>query len=154
MAEGANTAASPVVAGGHAHMGTFGNEVLAFDLSARTLLWRYQDPDRQFPYYSSAALADTRLIVGGLDKVIHAIDASAGKSLWRFVTGARVDSSPVVAGGRVYVGSSDGRLYALDVATGRKLWEFDAGAAIVASPAIADGRVVIGSTDGRLYCFG
>jgi len=154
---GANTGASTAVDGDRAYVGTFNAELLAINLKARKRAWSFRDPDRQFPYYSSAALDSSnggRVIVGGRDKAIHAIDAASGKSVWKFVTRARVDSSPVVAGGRVYVGSSDGKLYVLDAATGRKQWEFDAGDAITASPSIAAGRVVVGSTDGRLYCFG
>ena len=146
--------------GDRAFVGTFDAEVFAIDLRARKIAWRYRDPDREFPYYSSAALDTTSggsravVIIGGRDKAIHAIDAASGKAVWKFVTRARVDSSPAVAGGRVYVGSSDGKLYVLDAATGKKTWEFDAGDAITASPAIAGGRVVVGSQDGRLYCFG
>jgi outer membrane protein assembly factor BamB len=119
-------------------------------------VWRYRDPEREFPYYSSAAFDNVRgrVIVGGRDKAVHAIDAASGKAAWKFLTRARVDSSPAVGGGRVYVGSSDGKLYVLDAATGAKQWEFDAGDAITASPAIAAGRVVVGSQDGRIYCFG
>jgi outer membrane protein assembly factor BamB len=135
-------------------VGTFNNEVLGIDLRARKIMWRYQNPDRQFPYYSSAALAGRRVIVGGRDKLVHAIDVTTGKSAWTFAARARVDSSPAVAGGRVYIGSSDGRLYVLDAEDGKKQWEFDTGAALTASPAIAAGRVVIGSTDGVVYCFG
>jgi outer membrane protein assembly factor BamB len=151
---GSYTAASPVVDGNRAYFGTFNYEVLALDLKKRSVIWRYSQPDAQFPYYSSAALSNGRVIVGGRDKTIHAIDTATGKAAWTFATRARVDSSPVVAGGRVYVGSSDGRLYVLDAASGRKLSEFDTGAAITASPAIAGGRVVVGSQDGRLYVFG
>jgi eukaryotic-like serine/threonine-protein kinase len=151
---GSYTAASPVVDGDRAYFGTFNYEMLALDLKKRTVIWRYSQPDAQFPYYSSAALSDGRVIVGGRDKIVHAIDTATGKAAWTFATRARVDSSPVVAGGRVYVGSSDGRLYVLDAASGNKLSEFDTGAAITASPAIAGGRVVVGSQDGRLYVFG
>jgi outer membrane protein assembly factor BamB len=151
---GAYTAASPVVEGNRAYFGTFNYELLALDLTRRTVLWRYFQPDAQFPYYSSAALSDGRVIVGGRDKMVHAIDTATGKAAWTFATRARVDSSPVVAAGRVYVGSSDGRLYVLDAASGQKLSEFDTGAAITASPAIAGGRVVIGSQDGLVYVFG
>ena len=154
LPSGANTAASPLIDGGRAYFGTFNNEVLAIDIKARKLVWRYENPDRQFPYYSSAALANGRVIVGSRDKLVHAIDAATGKSAWTFTTRARVDSSPAVAGGRVYVGSSDGRLYVLDAARGDKVWEFDTGAPLTASPAIAGGRVVIGSGDGVVYCFG
>jgi outer membrane protein assembly factor BamB len=154
IASGAYTGASPLLDGGRAYFGTFNNEVLAFDLRAKKRLWRYADPTRQFPFYSSAALANGRVILGGRDKFIHAIDANTGKAAWTFATRARVDSSPVVAGGRVYVGSGDGRLYVLDAATGTKISEFDAGAGITASPALADGRIIIGTQDGRLYALG
>ena len=93
--------------------------MLAIDIKARKILWRYENPNRQFPFYSSAALADGRVIVGSRDKLVHAIDAATGKPAWTFTTRARVDSSPAVAGGRVYVGSSDGRLYVLDAAPGQ-----------------------------------
>ena len=151
---GAYTAASPVLDGDRAYFGTFNYEVLALDLKNREILWRYHNPDREFPYYSSAALSNGLVIVGGRDKLVHAIDAATGRTAWTFATRARVDSSPVVAGDRVYVGSSDGRLYVLDLMTGKKQWEFDAGSPITASPAIAAGRVVIGAQDGVLYCFG
>jgi outer membrane protein assembly factor BamB len=151
---GAYTGASPVIDGERAYFGTFNYEVLAVDLRARKIVWRYSNPERSFPFYSSAALVDGRVILGGRDKSVHAIDAKSGKAAWAFATRARVDSSPVVAAGRVYVGSSDGRLYVLDAATGAKQWEFDAGAGITASPAVAAGRVVIAAQDGRIYCFG
>ena len=154
IASGAYTGASPAIDGDRVYFGTFNNDVLALDLKARKILWRYNDPDRAFPYYSSAALANERVIVGGRDKTVHALEATTGKPIWTFATRARVDSSPTVAGSQVYVGSSDGRLYVLDLATGEKRWEFDTGAAITASPAIAAGRVVIGTQDGVLYCFG
>ena len=151
---GAYTGASPLIDGTRAYYGTFNNEVLGVDLQRRRILWRYADPDRRFPFYSSAALAGGRIILGGRDKYIHAIDVKTGKAAWTFATRARVDSSPVIAGGRVYIGSSDGKLYVLDSVTGKKLSEFDAGAGLTTSPAVASGRVVIGSQDGRLYVLG
>ena len=98
-------------------------------------------------------MAHARVVVGGRDKLVHALDGD-GKRVWTFQTRARVESSPAIAGGRVYIGSNDGRLYVLDLNNGAKLWEFNAGAALSASPAIANGRIVIGAQDGRLYCFG
>ncbi|MGE0703725.1 MAG: PQQ-binding-like beta-propeller repeat protein [Vicinamibacterales bacterium] len=151
---GANTGASPVIDGSRAYVGTYNSEVLAFDLEEQTVLWRYENPDRQFPYYSSAALVDGRVIVGGRDRLVHAIDARTGEPAWTFTTRARVDSSPAAAAGRIYIGSSDGRFYVVDAASGKQLWEFEAGGAITASPAISDGKVVVGTTDGVLYCFG
>jgi outer membrane protein assembly factor BamB len=120
---GAYTGASPVVVGDRAYFGNFDNEVLALDLNARKILWRFTDPERQFPFYSSPALFGGTVILGGRDKMIRALDTATGKPKWTFATRARVDSSPVIAGGRVYIGSSDHRFYVLDAASGRKLWD-------------------------------
>lgn len=151
---GAYTGASPLIDGNRAYFGTFNNEVLAFDLDRKRRLWRYAPQDRQFPFYSSAAISDGRVVLGGRDKFVHALDTSSGKAVWTFATRARVDSSPVIAGGHVYVGSSDGKLYVLDLASGKKLSDFDAGSAITTSPAIAAGRVIISSQDGIIYALG
>jgi outer membrane protein assembly factor BamB len=127
---------------------------MALDIPSRKILWRFSDPARQFPFYSSGALSAGRLVIGGRDKLVRAFDPASGKQLWEFVTRARVDSSPVIAGNRVFVGSSDNRLYVLDLQTGQKQWEFDTGGAITASPAIAGGCVVIATQNGTVYCFG
>ena len=154
VASGAYTGASPALMDGNAFYGTFDNEVLSVSLSTRRVRWRYQHPQRKFPYYSSAAAIEGRVVVGGRDKMVHCINASTGKSLWTFATRARVESSPALASGRVFVGSNDGRIYELDFYSGAKLGEFNAGAPVSASPAIAAGRIVVGAQDGRLYCFG
>jgi outer membrane protein assembly factor BamB len=152
---GAYTGASPALSdAGSAYFGTFNNDVLAFSLKTKKPLWRYENPQRQFPFYSSAALADGKVIVGGRDKIVHCLNAQTGKQLWEFATKSRVESSPAVIDGRAYIGSNDGRFYVLEIATGKMIWEFEAGAPLSASPAIAEGRIVIGSQDGKLYCFG
>ena len=153
VSSGAYTGASPALRGNSAFYGTFDNEVLMVNLNDHRVGWRYEHPQRKFPYYSSAAVTTNRVVVGGRDKMVHGISLQ-GKAVWTFATRARVESSPAIADGRVFVGSNDGRFYVLDLATGSKLWEFTAGAPLSASPAIAKGRIVIGSQDGRLYCFG
>ena len=149
----AYTGASPALRGTAAFYGTFNNEVLMVNLKDHHIVWRYQHPQRKFPFYSSAAVTADRIVVGGRDKMVHGLDTN-GKAVWTFATQARVESSPAIAGGRVFVGSNDGRFYVLNLTTGAKVWEFNAGAPLSASPAIANGRIVIGSQDGRLYCFG
>lgn len=151
---GAYTGASPALMQGNAFYGTFNNEVLGVNLVKKIIGWRYQNPDRQFPFYSSAGAVDARVIVGGRDKVVHCVDARNGATVWRFPTQARVDSSPALAAGRVFVGSNDGRLYALNFFTGELVQEFNLGAPVSASPAVASGRVVVGTQDGRVYCLG
>ena len=153
VSSGSYTGASPALRGAFAFYGTFANEVLMISLSSRRVAWRYQHPERRFPFYSSAAVTADRVVLGGRDKLVHGLNA-AGKAVWTFATGARVESSPAIAGGRVFVGSNDGKFYVLNLNSGAKIWEFNAGSPLSASPAIANGRIVIGSQDGRLYCFG
>ena len=150
----AYTGASPTLVGDQAYYGTFESEVLCVDLKAKKIAWRYKPAERQFPFYSSAAVEAGRVVLGGRDKLVHALDTGTGKAQWTFATKGRVDSSPVIAMGKVYVGSGDGRVYVLDLKTGKSLEEFDAGGPITASPALASGRLVIGTEDGQLLCFG
>src|SRR5690606_1571982 len=129
-------------------------EVLAVDLAGKKILWRYEHPDRKFPFYSSAAISADRLFIGGRDKMLHALDLKTGKSLWTVMTRARIDSSPVVVGNQVYVGSGDGKPYVVDAASGKTTFEFEAGGPLSASPAVVNGKLVIGSSDGQLFCLG
>ncbi len=151
---GAYTGASPALANNMVVFGTFENRVVGVDLLLKSVRWSYEHPEKKFPFYSSAALAAGKAVVGGRDKKVHCLEAETGKLLWTFATKGRVDSSPAVAAGRVYVGSKDGRFYVLDLETGKKLWEFPAGSPISASPALAAGHVILGSEDGLIYCFG
>jgi outer membrane protein assembly factor BamB len=151
---GSYTGASPVLVGDGIYFGTYNNEVFGFNVKTRRMLWRYENKDRQFPFQSSAAVADGKVILGGRDKTVHALDLRTGKELWSFMTRARIDSSPAVAGDRVYIGSNDGRLYVLDLKTGKKVADFEVGSALSASPAVAQGKLVIGSQDGKIYCLG
>ena len=151
---GAYTASSPAIAAGTLYYGTFNNEVLAVDVDAGELSWRYEHPERHFPFYASAAITDDLVIVAGRDKLVHALDRATGEARWTFRARARFDASPAVAGDRVYAGNADGRLYVLDLGTGEKLSEFHAGAAIMGSPAVAGGHIVFGTQDGTLFALG
>jgi len=151
---GGYVGASPAVHSGRAYVGTFENQVQAVDLEQGKVVWTYQNPERQFPFLSSAATDGKVVVLGGRDKLVHALDATTGKPRWSFAARSRVDSSPVLADGRVFVGLGSGEVVALDLESGNLLWKFDVGSPIVASPGVAAGRLVIGTSDGQLYCFG
>jgi eukaryotic-like serine/threonine-protein kinase len=151
---GAYTGASVAVRDDHAFVGTFGNTVIGINLKKREAEWVYSHPTRSFPFNSSAAITDDRVVLGGRDKMVHCLDRISGKAIWTFLTRARVESSPLILKNRVFIGSNDGLLYELDLKSGRKNWSFTAGAPLSASPAAAQECLVIGSQDGQLYCFG
>jgi outer membrane protein assembly factor BamB len=148
--------ASPAVIGDMLYVGTYASEVVAVDWKKKDVLWRYSTGSSEQPFHSSAAVTDQLVILGGRDKLVHAIDRATGKKAWTFPTRAKVDSSPAVVGDRVFVGSHDGNLYALGLADGKERWKFNAGKPISAGPAIGEGVLVVGSEsrDGKVYCFG
>jgi len=151
---GGYSGASAAILGRWAFAGTFSNQVVGVDWQSGARTWLFEDPDRQFPFYASAAVTEHCVVIGGRDKLVRGLEPQTGRPLWRFQTRGRVDASPVIVGRRVFAASLDANLYALDLATGRETWRFEVGSPLHASPAVAQGRLVIGSEDGTLYCFG
>ncbi len=144
--------ASAATLGDRVFVGTMGNQVLGINWSAGKRLWKYENPDKEFPFLSSAAVTEKIIVIGGRDKIVHALDPDTGQSLWAFPTQGKIDASPVIVGDRVFVASTDGRLYSLTLRTGKETWRFEAGSGIYASPAVGEGCIVIGTEDGILYC--
>ncbi len=75
------------------------------------------------------------------------------KYAWKYQTGGKVKSSPVIAGGMAFAGSDSGKLVALDLSTGKKKWEAEIGSWVRCAPAVAKGIVVCGADDGVLRAF-
>ncbi len=137
-----------------AYCGTYGNEILSVDLILGEIAWQYQHPVRQLPFFASAAVTDKIILIGGRDKMMHALTPEKGEPLWTYTAKTRIESSAVVVGKRVFFGTTRGVFLALDIATGESVWEFDTASSIVSSPSVADGKIYIGTEDGILYCFG
>ena len=154
IALGDYVAASPAILNNRAYAGTFGNQVLCAGLASSEILWGYEHPERHFPFYASAAVTTDLLVIGGRDKMVHALNSQTGEPLWTYPAKSRVDSSPVIVGERVFFGTVGGELVGLHLNSGEKVWEFVVGAAMIASPSVVDGKLVIGADDGRIYCFG
>ena len=154
IALGDYVAASPAILNNRAYAGTFGNQVLCAGLEDSEILWWYEHPERHFPFYASAAVTEDIVVIGGRDKMVHALEPQTGEPLWIYPARSRVDSSPVIVGERVFFGTAGGELVALGLDSGEKVWEFVIGASIIASPSVVAGKLVIGADDGNIYCFG
>lgn len=148
---GAYIAASVALEGGRAYVGHYDNEVLCVDIPSATVAWIYKD--RNFPYFSSAALGPKQVLVGGRDRRLHCIDRNTGAAIWAFRAQGKVDSSPVIVGDKVLFGAEDGRLYLLRLADGAEVWSHEIGQGMMGSPAVTENLVVIGAEDGAVYAF-
>lgn len=151
---GAYVAASAAVVGNRVYVGTFGNKVLCMEVNSGRIVWEYDHPQRDFPFFASVAATNEIVIACGRDKLVHALEAQTGKTLWTFSAKAKIDASPVIVGARVIVAVTNGDLFALNLKTGKTSWQFDSGTGFVASPAVAHGKLIAGAIDGTIYCFG
>ena len=151
---GAYIAASPAISQNRVYCGTYGTEILGVALDTGEIAWRYRHPKRQFPFFASAALTEDTVIIGGRDKMVHALSRETGEPIWTYTSKSSIESSAVIAGTRVFLGTTRGLFIALDITTGESVWEFATGSSIVASPSVSDGKIYIGTEDGILYCFG
>jgi outer membrane protein assembly factor BamB len=148
---GAYIIGSAAVLGSVAYVGHYKNEFLAVDLKKGEVLWRYRD--RNFPYGASPAVTRDRVLFGGRDKRLHAVNRANGEQAWVFATRGSVESSPVVASDQVVFGSDDGRVYMVSLADGTERWNYEIGQPVQSSAAVVDGHLVIGADDGVIYCF-
>ena len=123
-------------------------------MKTKEIAWRYEHPQRKYPFFASPSVIPELVIVAGRDKMVHALDPDTGDVLWTYTARARFEASPVVVDDRVFVGSMDGKIVALNLETGEPDWEFVTGSEFIASPSVARKRLIIGTTDGTLYCFG
>jgi len=74
---------------------------------------------------SAPVIAAGKVFVADIDAhAVCALDAADGRLLWRYTTGARVDSPPTYHEGLLLFGSRDGWVYALRASDGALAWRF------------------------------
>nr|AAU82844.1 serine/threonine protein kinase related protein [uncultured archaeon GZfos1D1] len=113
---------SPAVSGGVVYVGSYDNNIYAFDATTGSLKWKYETGDY---VTSSPAVSGGVVYVGSHDANIYALNAATGALKWKYETGDKIRSSPAVSGGIVYFISLDDYWYALDAATGALKWKYD-----------------------------
>ncbi len=149
---GSYIAASAAFVDGEVYVGNYGNILLKADWKAGQAVWKYAQSDA--PFFSSPAIGDQLVVLGGRDEQVHCVRRDNGAKAWTFKTSGEVNSSPVICGDKVIVGSDDGRLYLLALADGKQVWSYETGKPVTSSPAVAGGLAVVGCDDGYLYAFG
>jgi outer membrane protein assembly factor BamB len=144
-------AASVSISDGVGYVGNMDRAVMAFDIESGDIIWNYRH--KNFPYFSSPAITEENVLIGGRDKGLHCINRISGKQKWRFSARGRIDSSPVVADSKVIFGSMDGKIYILSLQDGKEITSYEVGEAISSTPAIINGKVLVGCEDGNVYSF-
>lgn len=114
---------------------------------AGRLCWRY----KVGPVLSSPALRNGTLYVGSLDHTVTALDAYAGRFMWKASARGPIACSPAIEGQVVFVGDEAGNLTAFDAWNGTRNWTFRTGSPLGSAPVVADGIVYFGANDGYLF---
>ena len=153
---GGQAAATGAVEGDSVYVGTMTNQVLAVNWKTLKKTWEFEAKRRQQPFYSSAAVTNDLVVIGGRDKRVYALDRATGKEKWSVVTEGNVDASPVVVGNRVYVGclSNTGEFYALDLATGKLAQTVALDSAVGGTVGVGPDCLLVGTDKGTLYKLG
>ena len=91
------------------------------------------------------------LYVGSVDGTLFAVDAVAGKVVWRQAVGAPIYSAVAVDGDELVVGCYDGTVAKVDRRTHQETARTKLGGAIASAPLVAGGTIVVGCRDYLLY---
>jgi hypothetical protein len=76
---------------------------------------------------TAPTVAEGKVLVASVDEhTVSAVDADSGQSVWRFTTGARIDSPPTLYQGRAILGCRDGYVYSLRASDGELVWRLRA----------------------------
>jgi alcohol dehydrogenase (cytochrome c) len=136
--EGRAHEGAPVINNGVVFITTPYNQVIAFDGTTGTILWRYRRPRPQgaaVPHEVNrgVALYGDKVYFCGGEGVLVALNAKTGTEVWSAVfadneSGYYSTLAPLVAGGKVMVGASGGEygvrgfVAAFDSETGKEVW--------------------------------
>jgi len=132
----------------------------ALDEKTGGVTWRWSVPgttEQERREFADGVVTDGKLLFAANGNgTLYALDPAALENgvpqvAWKFATGNKLWSRPLIADGRVFQSSLDHTLYARDAATGKELWRFQAGASVASTPAIQDGVLYFGAFDGYFH---
>ena len=112
--------------------------------------WRFET---EHGLISDPVLSGGTLLIGGIDRTLHAVDAETGEERWSFKTDNWFWGRPLVNDGTVYAPNLDGRLYALNLEDGSAAWDapFEAEEPLRSAPVLAGEVLVIVDRGGNVY---
>jgi outer membrane protein assembly factor BamB len=103
--------ARPVLIRGNVYVGSTDGEMYACRVAGgEKTLWSARLGK---PILGAATVTDEHVFVGCTGGVLYCLDVKDGTVLWRFKTGGKIVSQPIVVENTLYVSSMDGNIYAI-----------------------------------------
>ena len=117
---GAGTMTDIVQFGNSVFFVTLADELISLDLRTGAVRWKAPSgaSNERFARSSTPAVTADRVIFGGLNGKIVALDAKSGTVVWRQTFDGRVSTSITVVGEDVFLGTATGGVHRLDANTG------------------------------------
>ena len=144
---------SPAVSHGRLYFAT-SDSALVHALDAKSGAPLFELSFRQWPFFSSPALAGNFLYIGSHSGQVLAIDLKAQKTAWSFVTdGARANAAALTkpdGSPDYHAAASDSFYDSLVIGVDRMM----SVGAVLSSPVIEGDTLYVGSWDGQLYALG
>jgi len=150
---------SPAYDNGNLFIGSKNGFEYSVSASTGAINWSYNTGSSgDFGIFSSAVVSGGRVIFGGGDRHLHALDENTGAPLWTAsIGGGLIYSSPVQANGVLYVeslsNSGKTHLAALNPATGNILCSCSMSSMAENSPTVSNGILLAADDAGTLYAF-
>ncbi len=110
-----------------------------------SVIWEFQDDS---DLGTGLALYKNTAITANTNGEIYALNVNNGRQKWKFKTGGKIYSTPVVRGEFVVTGSSDSYIYCLNAKSGNLVWKYKTGKAVLGTAVIQNNIAYIGSSDG------
>jgi outer membrane protein assembly factor BamB len=130
------------------------HSVIAFDTWGGFPMWTFPVSD---VVQSAPAIGGNVVYFGSRDGHVYAVNDNDGSLLWKYNTGAPVDSAPALDPTNVYVlGGSPAKLYALRRYDGAFIWSYPITGISLggSSPAIGYDGIYVGSSAGSIKLIG
>jgi outer membrane protein assembly factor BamB len=136
FATGGAITSAPAVSAGTVYFGSADDNLYAVNATTGAKVWSFKTGAAITD--SSPAVSGGIVYIGSTDDYLYAVNTitNPGTQLWKFKTGAAINSSPAVSGGNAYIGSNDDSVYAVNATTGVQVWKFTTGGAVASSPAV------------------
>jgi outer membrane protein assembly factor BamB len=137
------------IRGNSVFSGTHAGELIHANLATGEIVWT--NKDCQAEVFTTPAVSADKVIYGGMDDIVYAVDRATGTNVWKF-DAKGMPGSAVIVGDKVVV-TANGVLYMLALADGKQLWSYEVSDEIT-PPSIINGMILVGGKDGSLSAFG
>lgn len=124
---------------------TLRGDLVSFGLADGFPLWSFSPEGERLAEERAPnpALAGDRVLFGGLDGAVYAVDAHEGTKIWKIDLGVRISTALTVHGDSVYLGLEDARVLRVAVDDGSVTGEMAVDAAPTGYPLAAGDTLVV-----------